>query len=49
LTPEVQVLCHASYELKDSDAHDMRALQEHFGVELLPEQQEVVGSSDASK
>lgn len=39
LTPEVQVLCHAGYELKDSDAHDMHALRERFGVELSPDQQ----------
>ncbi len=46
LTPEVQVLCHAGYELKDSDAHDMRALHERFGVDLLPEQREAIRSRD---
>jgi lincosamide nucleotidyltransferase A/C/D/E len=44
LTADVQVLCHAGYELQDSDAHDMRALHERFGVELLPEQQRAIDS-----
>jgi lincosamide nucleotidyltransferase A/C/D/E len=48
LTPEVQVLCHAGYELKDSDAHDMRALRDRFGVDLLPEQREAISSRDAA-
>lgn len=39
LTPELQVRSHTGYELKDSDAHDMRALLDRFGVALLPEQQ----------
>jgi lincosamide nucleotidyltransferase A/C/D/E len=38
LTAEVQVLCHAGYELDDEDRRDMRALHETFGVELLPGQ-----------
>ena len=31
LTPEVQVLCHAGYELDDDDRHDLAALREAFG------------------
>jgi lincosamide nucleotidyltransferase A/C/D/E len=31
LTPEVQVLCHAGYELDDDDRHDLAALQHAFG------------------
>lgn len=46
LTPEVQVLCHAAYELKESDAHDMRALHERFGVDLLPAQWEAIASRE---
>lgn len=38
LTAEIQVLCHAGYELDDDDFRDMRALHERFGVDLLPEQ-----------
>jgi lincosamide nucleotidyltransferase A/C/D/E len=38
LTAEVQVLCHAGYELDDDDKRDMHALNKRFGVELLPEQ-----------
>jgi lincosamide nucleotidyltransferase A/C/D/E len=38
LTAEVQVLCHAGYELDDDDLRDMHALRERFGVELLPGQ-----------
>lgn len=44
LTPEVQVICHAGYELKESDAHDMLALHERFGVDLLRAQWEAIGS-----
>jgi lincosamide nucleotidyltransferase A/C/D/E len=32
LSAEVQVLCHAGYELDDDDLHDLRALRERFGV-----------------
>jgi lincosamide nucleotidyltransferase A/C/D/E len=34
LTPDVQVLCHAGYELDESDRHDLRSLRDRFGVEL---------------
>jgi lincosamide nucleotidyltransferase A/C/D/E len=34
LTPEVQVLCHAGYELDANDVRDLQALHERFGVEL---------------
>jgi lincosamide nucleotidyltransferase A/C/D/E len=34
LTPEVQVLCHAGYELDADDVRDLRALRERFQVEL---------------
>lgn len=34
LTPEVQVLCHAGYELDDEDRHDLAALAERFGVRV---------------
>jgi lincosamide nucleotidyltransferase A/C/D/E len=34
LTPEVQVLCHAGYELDADDVRDLQALHERFGVEL---------------
>jgi lincosamide nucleotidyltransferase A/C/D/E len=37
LTPEVQVLCHRGYDLDEDDLRDLRALQEHFGVELPEE------------
>ncbi len=47
LTSEVQVLCHAGYELKDSDINDMRALHERFGLDLLAEQWEAIDSGDA--
>jgi lincosamide nucleotidyltransferase A/C/D/E len=33
LTPEVQVLCHAGYELDEDDRRDLRALADRFGVE----------------
>ena len=46
LTPEVQVACHAGYELKPTDIHDMRALHERFGVELLPEQRAAISAGD---
>jgi lincosamide nucleotidyltransferase A/C/D/E len=36
LTPEVQVLCHAGYELDDDDRHDLAALAERFGVSVPP-------------
>jgi lincosamide nucleotidyltransferase A/C/D/E len=32
LTPEVQVLCHAGYELGDTDRADLALLRERFGV-----------------
>jgi lincosamide nucleotidyltransferase A/C/D/E len=32
LTPEVQVLCHAGYELGETDHHDLRLLRERFGA-----------------
>jgi lincosamide nucleotidyltransferase A/C/D/E len=32
LTPEVQVLCHAGYELAETDHHDLALLRECFGV-----------------
>jgi lincosamide nucleotidyltransferase A/C/D/E len=32
LTPEVQVLCHAGYELAETDRHDLAVLRERFGV-----------------
>ena len=48
LTAEVQVLCHAGYELKDSDAHDLRALRDRLGVELLPVQREAISSCDGA-
>jgi lincosamide nucleotidyltransferase A/C/D/E len=38
LTPEVQVICHAGYELDEDDICDVQALHERFGVELLPAQ-----------
>lgn len=38
LTADLQVLCHAGYELDDDDRRDMQALYERFGVELLAEQ-----------
>jgi lincosamide nucleotidyltransferase A/C/D/E len=34
LTPEVQVLCHAGYELDGTDHADLAALRDRFGVEL---------------
>lgn len=37
LTAEVQVLCHAGYQLREVDFHDMQALHRRFGVRLLPE------------
>jgi len=49
LTPVVQVLCHSGYELKDTDVHDMRALHERFGVDLLPEQLEAIASSEPAR
>jgi lincosamide nucleotidyltransferase A/C/D/E len=36
LTPEVQVLCHAGYELDEDDRHDLAALAERFGVGVPP-------------
>jgi len=38
MSPEVQVICHADYELDENDRRDMRALRDRFGVELLPQQ-----------
>jgi lincosamide nucleotidyltransferase A/C/D/E len=37
LTPEVQVLCHAGYELDPDDIQDLRALRSRFGVSLPSE------------
>jgi lincosamide nucleotidyltransferase A/C/D/E len=37
LTAEVQVLCHAGYQLREVDFQDMQALHRRFGVQLLPE------------
>jgi lincosamide nucleotidyltransferase A/C/D/E len=34
LSPEVQVLVHAGYELTDKDYHELYLLHERFGVEL---------------
>ena len=34
LTPEVQVLVHAGYELTDKDFRELYLLRERFGVEL---------------
>lgn len=36
LTPEVQVLCHAGYELDKTDWRDLGLLAERFGVEVPP-------------
>lgn len=38
LSADYQVRSHAGYTLQDTDFADMRALQEKFGVELLPNQ-----------
>lgn len=38
LTAQGQVLCRTGYTLDDEDRRDMAALQQRFGVELLPEQ-----------
>jgi len=38
ISPEVQVICHADYELDENDRGEMRALRDRFGVELLPGQ-----------
>ena len=38
LSVDYQVRSHAGYTLQDTDFADMRALQEKFGVELLPNQ-----------
>jgi lincosamide nucleotidyltransferase A/C/D/E len=32
LSPEVQVLCHAGYELGDTDHHDLALLRDRFGL-----------------
>ena len=32
LTAEVQVLCHAGYELAETDRHDLALLRERFGI-----------------
>ena len=34
LSPEVQVLCHAGYELDEGDREDVRKLRDRFGVVL---------------
>jgi lincosamide nucleotidyltransferase A/C/D/E len=31
LTPEVQIITHAGYELDENDLHDLRRLRERFG------------------
>jgi lincosamide nucleotidyltransferase A/C/D/E len=33
LTPEVQVLCHAGYELVETDHHDLALLRERFALD----------------
>jgi lincosamide nucleotidyltransferase A/C/D/E len=43
LTPEVQVLVHAGYELGDKDYLELRLLRERFGVELPDDVLERVG------
>jgi lincosamide nucleotidyltransferase A/C/D/E len=37
LTPEVQVIVHAGYELGDKDYRELRLLHDRFGVELPAE------------
>lgn len=32
LTPEVQVLCHAGYDLQENGRHDLRMLAQRFGT-----------------
>jgi ribosomal protein S18 acetylase RimI-like enzyme len=39
LTAEVQVLCHAGYELDDGDLDDLALLRDRLGAELLEPQQ----------
>jgi lincosamide nucleotidyltransferase A/C/D/E len=34
LTPEVQVLCHAGYDLDADDVRDLEALRQRFGVDI---------------
>jgi len=34
LTPEVQILCHAGYELEEDDVRDIHALRVRFGLQL---------------
>jgi hypothetical protein len=36
LTPEVQVIVHAGYELGDKDYRELRLLHDRFAVELPP-------------
>jgi lincosamide nucleotidyltransferase A/C/D/E len=43
LTPEVQVLVHAGYELTDKDYRELYLLRERFGVELPEDLVERVG------
>ena len=46
LTVEVQVLCHAGYELEDDDLHDLGALRDRLGARLLPHQRERVDGAE---
>jgi hypothetical protein len=36
-TPELQVLCHAGYELPDNQLKDMILLHEKFGIDYIVE------------
>jgi lincosamide nucleotidyltransferase A/C/D/E len=36
LTPEVQAECHYGYEPDENDRHDMKLLQEHYNIKLVP-------------
>jgi lincosamide nucleotidyltransferase A/C/D/E len=42
LSAEVQILCHAGYELDPDDLRDLQALHDRFGVELLPAQRRAI-------
>jgi lincosamide nucleotidyltransferase A/C/D/E len=44
LSAEVQVLCHAGYELDADDLRDLQALHDRFAVQLLPEQRRAIDS-----
>ena len=45
LSAEVQVLCHAGYELQNDDIHDLSALHERLGVKLLPFQEQAIAKA----